>query len=139
MRKLLLAALLLLDCNLASPSQMPPDEPAPGSGQRLYWLKEVLRKPKPAGERARNLTFEQLVLGAQPDEEHQPQRDPLLPNPPKEHDPFEMPVVPLERKSEPSFVASDLCGMIVLATGLIGWIVLGVAVVIVERKQSKPA
>jgi hypothetical protein len=161
MRKLLLAPLLLLLYSLASASQLEraTDAPGPSDPQfRLFVPRNRVIAWEGAGRFTRMdppceqgfggadpLTFDphcvafvQMMFGHQPDDEHQPGRDPLLPVHPKEQEPVEMPgMVAAPLKVEPPFVASDPCGLIVLASGLLGWIALGLAVLIVERKQTK--
>jgi hypothetical protein len=120
MRKLLIAILFLLLGSLASASQPERDTPDLDAFD------------------PHTVAFVQLMFGHQPEEEHQPGRDPRLPEP-KVQEPLEMPeMVAVPLKFEPSFVAGDLCGLIVLVSGLAGWIALGVAVLIVERNQTKP-
>jgi hypothetical protein len=159
MRRIWLSAFLLVLCGSSVSAAMPAELMGPSPElrpirgvsnflpQRL-WLNaaddrvmgfdgRVLPEwPIAEGEYPRKLTFVQLVCGAQPDEEHQQDRDPHLPDRHRA-EPIEMPedfVREPERKFEPSFIASDLCGVIVFAAGVVGWIVLGVGVVIVERK-----
>jgi hypothetical protein len=145
MQRLLLFTLLLLRCGPVLPGQAEGNGPLPsdfvlprlwltGPDDRVIGFdgRELPRFPMPDGEHRRILSLEELVLGDQPQQERQP--DPLVPNP-RRAEPLEMPIDQPERRFEPSFVASDLCGMIVFALGLVGWIALGVAVVIVERKR----
>jgi hypothetical protein len=130
MRRILLSALLLLVCG----GQAFPCTQAERNGNdRVIGFdgKEIPQSPMPDGEVSRKLSFKQLVCGIQQDEE----RDPLLPDPHRV-EPIEMPNGwQPDRKFAPSFISTDLCGMIVFAVGLIGWIGLGGAVVIVERKR----
>jgi hypothetical protein len=96
-------------------------------------IKEAMQQPEPM-----RFTFSQLVLGAQ-EEEHQPppnQDDPhkgMNDNPPE----FGVPANLVEPKFEPSIVAGQAFGMIILVAGILGWIGLGLAVLIVEGKQTK--
>ncbi len=117
MRNLLLATLFLLPGSPASAAQPERDDPTFD---------------------AHTVAFVQLMFGHQPDEEHQPgQDDPLLPER-KVQEPLEIPgAVAVLHKFETPFVASELCGVIVFVSGLAGWIALGVAVLILERKQTK--
>ncbi len=83
------------------------------------------------GGKARKFTFEQLVCGVHQDEEHQPQRDQVLPEPHQ----AELVEIRQKRSVESSVVASDVFGKIFFAAGVIGWIALGGAVVVVERRR----
>lgn len=139
MRNLLFIALLLLACAPALGRQLDPTNGRPGAIPRVIAFDGKELAPAPEGEAPRKFTFEQLVLGRQQEEEHQPGRDPL-PDPHRA-EPIEMPadqiIRHVEARFETPFAAGELFGMIVLAVGLIGWIALGIAVLIVERKQTK--
>jgi hypothetical protein len=118
MQKLLLSTLFLLLGSLASASQPERDTPDLDAFD------------------PHTVAFVQMMFG----QEHQPgDGDPLLPKPkPKVQEPLDMPEMaagPVQ--FEPPFAAGDLCGLIVLVCGLAGWIALGVAVAIVERKPAK--
>ena len=130
MRKFILAASLLFAAGTASAQTPSPFGPTDAE------IKEAMQQP--IAQEPMRFTFSQLVLGAQ-EEEHQP--------PPNQDDPhkdmhdnpanFGVPAIPEEPKFEPSFAAGQTFGMIILVVGVLGWIGLGVAVLVVEGKQTK--
>ncbi|HZZ81845.1 MAG TPA: hypothetical protein VFE62_25315 [Gemmataceae bacterium] len=129
MRNIILASCLLLAGNAAVSAQPP-------FGLSDDEIKQAMRQPAPP-----RLTFAQLVLGAQ-DAEHQREKHDDPEEPPGGKVDMPRPeavlVIPAEPKFVPPFVASQECGMIILVAGVLGWISLGVAVLVVENRQPKP-
>jgi hypothetical protein len=135
MRKFLLAGCILL-LGSAAHAQAPTTDPFGGPAPAE--LNDVLQNPPTDGPAPRRFTFAQLVLGAQEEGEHQPPPDPH--DKPGHRDMQFQPeeVVAVPARFEQPFVASNSCGIIVLVAGVLGWVGLGLAVLVVEYQQTKP-